>query len=85
MKSCGELLFVVRLIGDFVDGDGKLVEEEDLFNDENIQPYKTLLFHVYRLDPHEKKWVEMESLGDQIVFVGGNHSMSLRVEDCPAA
>ena len=83
VESCGQLLFVVRLIGDFVDGDGKPVEEEDLFNDENIQPYKTLLFHVYRLDPHEKKWVEMESLGDQIVFVGGNHSMSLRVEDCP--
>ena len=35
------------------------------------------------LDRHDKKWVEMESLGDWIEFVGGNHSMSLRPEDCP--
>ncbi|XP_034686608.1 F-box protein SKIP23-like [Vitis riparia] len=87
VESCGELLFVVRFIGEFVDGDGKPVQEADLLSDEDTQPkicpYKTLLFHVYRLDLHEKKWVEMESLGDQVVFLGGNHSMSLRVGDCP--
>ena len=87
VESCGELLFVVRFIGEFVDGDGKPVREADLLDDEDIQPkicpYKTLLFHVYRLDRHQKKWEEMESLGDQVVFLGGNHSMSLRVGDCP--
>ncbi|RVW34973.1 hypothetical protein CK203_092546 [Vitis vinifera] len=35
------------------------------------------------LDRYKIKWVEMESLGDQVVFLGGNHSMSLRVGDCP--
>ncbi|XP_034686609.1 F-box protein At2g26160-like [Vitis riparia] len=87
VESCGELLFIVRFIGEFANGDGKPVREADLLGDEDIQPkirpYKTLLFHVYRLDRYKIKWVEMESLGDQVVFLGGNHSMSLRVGDCP--
>lgn len=76
MESCGEFLFVVRFMGEFVNGDGKPVREAGLPTDEDtqpkIRPYKTLLFHVHRLDRHEKKWVEMKSLGDQILFLGGN-------------
>ncbi|RVW34967.1 hypothetical protein CK203_092545 [Vitis vinifera] len=67
VESCGELLFVVRFIGEFVDGDGKPVQEADLLSDEDTQPkicpYKTLLFHVYRLDLHEKKMGRDGELG----------------------
>ena len=80
-----------------MDGDdGKPVREEDLLSDDDdddtqpkICPYKNLLFHVYRLDPNEKKWVEMESLGGSgstsIVcwWKPFHHSISLWVEDFP--
>ncbi|EEF34009.1 conserved hypothetical protein [Ricinus communis] len=39
------------------------------------------MFHVYRLDSSEQNWVEVESLNNQVLFLGMNHSMSLSAQD----
>ena len=86
VESCGELLSVVRVVADFVyvDADGKSVRDRDGDNNKpKIHIYQTSMFYVFRLDLHQKEWVEMDSLGDQVVFLGGNQSISLRAEDCP--
>ncbi|KAK6914200.1 Domain unknown function DUF295 [Dillenia turbinata] len=78
-SSKGDLLVVVRYIGEFVDGDGQLLTEADLLTDDQIQPlicpYKTVGFGVYKLEFGWKKWVKVESLGDGVVFVGMSESM----------
>ena len=81
VESCGELLSVVRMVSEFMD-----VDEHENGKDnqpKKISLYKTLMFYVFRVDLHHKILVEMESLGDQVLFLGGNNSISLRVEDCP--
>ncbi|KAK2643779.1 hypothetical protein Ddye_018974 [Dipteronia dyeriana] len=81
VEKLGDLLLVVRYIGEFVNGDNEVVQEDDLLTDEDTQPlvcpYKTLLFHVYKLDFDERKWIEVESLGDSALFLGGSHSVSV--------
>ncbi|KAK9288329.1 hypothetical protein L1049_016780 [Liquidambar formosana] len=65
VESSGHLLLAVRFIGES--------------NHPLICPYRTLQFHVFKLDFDLNKWVEVESLGDRCLFLGGNHSMSLSV------
>ncbi|KAK8480378.1 hypothetical protein V6N11_074078 [Hibiscus sabdariffa] len=81
VESCGDLLFVVRFIGDYVDWDGTLLSEHDLLTEDcshpKVCPYRTFLFHVYKMDFKELKWVEMDTLGDRALFVGGNQSVSV--------
>ncbi|KAK9037626.1 hypothetical protein V6N11_022530 [Hibiscus sabdariffa] len=81
VESCGDLLFVVRFIGDYVDWDGTLLSEYDLLTEDcnhpKVCPYRTFLFHVYKMDFKELKWVEMDTLGDCTLFVGGNQSISV--------
>ncbi|KAL8147612.1 F-box protein SKIP23-like [Apium graveolens] len=73
VKSCeDDLLLVQRYIGDFVDGD----PGEDI--------YRTLVFEVYKLDFSINEWVQVESLGDQVLFLGGVQSISLSIQDVPA-
>ncbi|XWS39120.1 hypothetical protein CRYUN_Cryun18bG0023100 [Craigia yunnanensis] len=87
VESCKDLLLVVRYIGELVDWDGKLIHEADLLTDYCTQPkvcpYKTCLFHVYKLDFKEVKWVEMESLGDRALLLGGNQSVSVSAQSFP--
>ncbi|XVF38547.1 hypothetical protein REPUB_Repub20aG0111200 [Reevesia pubescens] len=84
VKSCEDLLLVVRYIGYYVDWDGTLVHEADLLTDYSthpkVCPYRTCLFHVYKLDLNELKWIEMESLGDRALFLGGNQSASVSTQ-----
>ncbi|KAI9194928.1 hypothetical protein LWI28_010203 [Acer negundo] len=81
VENLGDLLLVVRYIGEFVNGDNKAVHEDDLMNDgdthPSVCPYKTLFFHVYKLDFDERRWIEVESLGDSALFLGGSHSVSV--------
>lgn len=77
----GDIMLVVRFVGELVNGDDQPVHEHDLLTEEDthplVCPYKTLAFHVYKLDLNEKCWVEVHSLGDQSLFLGGNHSISV--------
>ncbi|XP_038722082.1 putative F-box protein At4g17565 [Tripterygium wilfordii] len=40
-------------------------------------PYRMLYFDVYELDFNEERWVLVESIGDRVLFLGKNHSMSM--------
>lgn len=81
VESQGNLLLVFRIIGEFVKGDGEVVNEGALLDDEEyshlVLPYKTKNFYVYKLDYESKKWDKIDSLGDRILFVGLNESMSV--------
>ncbi|KAK6254669.1 hypothetical protein SCA6_015974 [Theobroma cacao] len=81
VESCGDILLVVRFIGEFVDSDGKLVHEGDVLD--WVCSYRTCLFHVYKLDFNELKWVEMATLGDRVLFLGGNQSVSVSTRSFP--
>ncbi|XP_044500299.1 putative F-box protein At4g22180 [Mangifera indica] len=80
----GEVMLMVRLIGEYVNGDDEAIREEDLLIEDDthplVCPYKTLLFHVYKLDLAERNWVEVDSLGDYAVFLGGNNSVTVSTQ-----
>ncbi|KAL2469477.1 F-box family protein with a domain of unknown function (DUF295) [Abeliophyllum distichum] len=81
-SSC-EMFLVVRYIGEFVGYDGEVVYEGDTLTNYFIFPYRTVKFHVYKLDFDQKIWLPVESLNDSALFVGGNHSVSLSVKEHP--
>lgn len=72
VPSLGELLFIVRHIGEYFDAE----EDNHLF-----YPYRTLKFQVYKLNMIEKKLEEVTSLKDQVIFLGGNHGISVSARD----
>ena len=86
VESSGDLFLVSRIQGgthyqdnEFINDDS---EDEDESEDEN--PYVTLGFIVLKLEcsnevknKNEYEWVNVDSLGDQALFVGGNSSVSL--------
>ncbi|XP_057453079.1 putative F-box protein At1g65770 [Lotus japonicus] len=77
--SEGELLLVKRFLGDFVNAAGEVVYEGYQSPDggDEICPYKTKDFVVYKLDPlSENKWEKKGSLGDRVLFLGTNESVS---------
>ncbi|KAJ7958909.1 F-box domain containing protein [Quillaja saponaria] len=82
----GEILLVKRIVGNFVNA-GKAVYETDLLTDEDTQPlvcpYRTMHFNLYKLDFKRIKWEKLNSLNDQILFLGGNHSISMSAQDLP--
>ncbi|KAL2470283.1 DUF295 domain-containing protein [Abeliophyllum distichum] len=86
-SSSEDLFFVVRYIGEFVRCDGEVIYERDTLTHYSSQPlicpYKTVRFDVYKLDSKQKKWLEVESLNDIALFVGGNHSALLQVKEYP--
>ncbi|GKU93648.1 hypothetical protein SLEP1_g7224 [Rubroshorea leprosula] len=43
--------------------------------------YETQIFHVYKLNFSEKKWMEVKSLKDHSMFLGKNHSVSISTQD----
>ncbi|XP_041023182.1 putative F-box protein At1g65770 [Juglans microcarpa x Juglans regia] len=85
VESLGGLLLVDRIVGYFVNSEGIAVDEYDLLIHEDTQPlvcpYRTKLFNVYELDHKQETWKKVESLGDRVIFVGGNYSMSLSIHD----
>lgn len=85
--SSWEMFLVVRYIGEFVRYDGEVVYEGDTLTDYSsnplICPYRTVQFHVYKLDFDQKTWLQVESLNGCALFVGGNHSVSVVAKDHP--
>ncbi|KAK3011474.1 hypothetical protein RJ639_012772 [Escallonia herrerae] len=81
VESLGDLLLVERYVGEFVRHDGVPVYEPDLLTGEDnhplVCPYRTLRFQVYRLNSGERRWEEVKDLGDRVLFLGGNQSVSL--------
>ncbi|OVA10867.1 Protein of unknown function DUF295 [Macleaya cordata] len=69
VDSFGELLLVSRHLEFVMD------------TEPNISVYKTLRFNVFRLDSSLPYWVEVESLGDCMLFLGGNSSLCLLASD----
>ncbi|KAL4627892.1 hypothetical protein ACB092_05G199200 [Castanea dentata] len=65
----------------FVNAEGLVVDEDYVLYNSKICPYRTKLFYVYRLNFRQKTWEQVESLDDQVVFLGGNQSISLSSHD----
>ncbi|KAJ4831361.1 hypothetical protein Tsubulata_042144 [Turnera subulata] len=87
VESSGEILLVERYRGYYVDPEGRAVTEWDLLPEDDTQPsvypYRTLFFHVYKLDSDGERWVEVHDLKHKALFVGGSHSMSLSTKNFP--
>ena len=42
------------------------------------------MFEIFKLDfVDNDQWVDVKSLGDRVLFLGGNHSMSVSTNDFP--
>ncbi|PIN13703.1 hypothetical protein CDL12_13672 [Handroanthus impetiginosus] len=67
----GQIFFVVRYIGKCFANDGRTL----------VCPYQTIDFDVFRFDAERKNWIEVESLNEFALFVGGSESMMLSVEE----
>ncbi|CAM8987295.1 unnamed protein product [Rhodiola kirilowii] len=78
VESCGGLLLVdMYLTMDVEEGQEDDGEEQFLRSlNERIVRFK-----VYKLAEKEKRWLEMESLGDQILFLGENCTFSVSTAD----
>ncbi|KAL8479723.1 hypothetical protein ACS0TY_026597 [Phlomoides rotata] len=61
-SSYGHIFLVLRYIEEF-----KKYEVDSY-------PYKTVDFYVYKLDVDAKEWVEVDSLDDRAMILGGNHT-----------
>uniref|UniRef100_A0A2N9FZ77 F-box domain-containing protein n=1 Tax=Fagus sylvatica TaxID=28930 RepID=A0A2N9FZ77_FAGSY len=83
--SNDDVLFIERFIGNFVNAQGFVVDESYLLSSNDTQPlvcpYRTKMFFVFKLDFKLKRWEKVESLKDQVVFLGGNQSMSVSSHD----
>ncbi|KAM7488409.1 hypothetical protein LguiB_025893 [Lonicera macranthoides] len=84
VESLGDILLVTRYVGEFVK-DGVPIFEADLLSDDDnhplVCPYQTLDFKVKKLDFKHKEWLEVRSLGDRALFLGGNHAVSLSAKE----
>ncbi|KAK7856163.1 hypothetical protein CFP56_024959 [Quercus suber] len=80
-KTSTDFLFIKRFIGDFVNAEGLVIDEDYVLYNSEICPYRTKLFYVYKLNFRQKTWEQVESLNDQVVLLGGNQSISLSSHD----
>ncbi|KAK2974315.1 hypothetical protein RJ640_026876 [Escallonia rubra] len=85
VESCGELYMVDMYLS--------VGPEDDLGYNENFEFYeefdcymseRTVKFKVFKLDKSGQKWVEVESLGDRMLFLGDNCTFSASSSDFPA-
>ncbi|PQM36107.1 F-box protein [Prunus yedoensis var. nudiflora] len=85
VESLGEILYVGRVIGNFINHEGIAVVQEDLPEGfDVIFPYRTLRFYILKLNITGKKWEKVESsLRNRALFLGGNQSMSVSTRDFP--
>lgn len=90
--SEGDMLLIQRVIGDRVNGDGQIVNEEDLLPEDDedgnnhplVCPYRTLGFVILKWDLELCAWKEVESLpDDQAIVLGGNQTIALSVKNYP--
>ncbi|XP_077248324.1 F-box protein SKIP23-like [Tasmannia lanceolata] len=71
VESSARLLKVLRYL--------ELNEDED----ENVDWYRTEMFEVFELDEEAGRWIKIESLGDQMLFLGYGNSFSVSGYDFP--
>ncbi|XP_052188825.1 F-box protein At4g35733-like [Diospyros lotus] len=79
VESLGQLLYAVRYTGIFDGQDGGMVYEMVL----HLPEHRAKMFRVYKLDFLGKKWEKVESLGDEMLFVGANESIAVSAKDFP--
>ncbi|XP_059455160.1 uncharacterized protein LOC132185400 [Corylus avellana] len=77
VESLGDLLWVRRLIANNMDDDGKFTFSHDA----KIFPDQTVTFDVYKLDFSRNTWEFAKCIGDQVLFLGTNQSLSLSARD----
>ncbi|XP_062158777.1 uncharacterized protein LOC133866264 [Alnus glutinosa] len=80
VESLGDLLWVRRLISNNMNDDGEFTFSHDA----QIFPDQTVQFDVYRLDFSKNTWEFTESIGDRVLFLGTNQSLSLSARDFPS-
>ncbi|KAH7840653.1 hypothetical protein Vadar_019799 [Vaccinium darrowii] len=83
VESTGEEVLIVVRDGYELEFDEDAVEEEDsefYSKDENEFKghYGTKEFRVFKVDLSNREWVELQSLGDNALFVGDNASISVQ-------
>ncbi|BFG14248.1 hypothetical protein CerSpe_005230 [Prunus speciosa] len=85
VESLGEILYVGRVIGNFINHEGIAVVQEDLPEGFDVVfLYRTLRFYILKLNITAKKWEKVESsLRNRALFLGGNQSMSVSTRDFP--
>ncbi|XP_010266939.1 PREDICTED: F-box protein SKIP23-like [Nelumbo nucifera] len=69
VEQSGELLLVTRHL------ELGLVEPD--------MAYKTIRFEVAKLDSSSQNWVKLKGIGDHVLFLGKNSSLSLSASDYP--
>jgi hypothetical protein len=74
--SKGYFFLIERFIGNFVNSDGEVVYEGSNLSNEGdeVCPYRTKHFSVYKLDFVKKRWEKIKCLNGGVIFVGVNES-----------
>jgi hypothetical protein len=78
VESLGDLLLVCRLSRSDIDSDDDTVA----FSDDDNFPIE--IVKVYRLDFSRNTWVRAECIGDQVLFLDINQTLSLSALDFPS-
>jgi hypothetical protein len=73
VESLGDLLWVRRHIMNNMNDDGEFTYSYDF----DTFPDQIVMFDVYGLDFYRNTWKCMKCIGDQVVFLGTNQSLSL--------
>ncbi|KAM7523065.1 hypothetical protein LguiA_012967 [Lonicera macranthoides] len=71
-SSDGELIMVKR---------HSRIQPREGYNESLYWPWKTYGFTVYKHDPSNLSWVELKDLGDDMLFLGYNSSLSFSCRD----
>jgi hypothetical protein len=72
--SKGEFFLIERFIADFVNADGEVVYEgyNLSYESDEVCPYRTKHFSLYKLDFVKKSWEKIKCLNGGVIFVGVN-------------
>lgn len=73
VSSADELLLVTRYLDLEFQDDHPFMQQYIL--------YRTIRFEVFRLDRSGPRWVRVRNLGDKVLFIGENSSLSLSATD----
>ncbi|KAF1865315.1 hypothetical protein Lal_00004689 [Lupinus albus] len=83
-EFCGDIYYVVFSGVDMLLV-ARILEQEfdnnDDGGDEYNLVYRTVGFDVFKMNWSEMKWEKIESLGDRVLFLGGNSSLCLIASD----
>ncbi|XP_057418068.1 F-box protein SKIP23-like [Lotus japonicus] len=80
-RFSGDIHYVVFSGEDLLVASRELKQELPDAGDESNQVYRTVRFEVLKMDWKGLKWDKIESLGDKVLFVGGNSSLSFSASD----